>query len=99
MEAHELSSAIVAYLGWGTSPRPGAHESAVAACARSSSPGGLVDRVRAIVAESLAVPVDWESLSLADAGRAVAAGMGARHPELDQPALDALAWSFTYAWR
>ena len=45
------------------------------------------------------MPVDWNALSLGDAGRFAAAEMGRRHPELSGEALDALAWNFSFVWR
>jgi hypothetical protein len=52
-----------------------------------------------MVAESLAIPVDWSRTSLGDAGRQVAAEMKRRHPGLSDLAADALGWNFTFEWR
>jgi len=95
----ELSAAVVAYLQRGQAASPRADADAVRALASTSDPEALVARVEALVSESLDVPVDWASLSLGDAGRAAAAEMARRHPELDSAALDALAWNFTFVWR
>ncbi|MBO0728489.1 MAG: hypothetical protein J2P57_04470 [Acidimicrobiaceae bacterium] len=95
---NELSEAIVAYLQRGKAPSPRADAKAVRSIALSD-PGELVARVTALVEESVAVPVDWSTLSLGDAGRAAAAEMARRHPELSQEALDALSWNFTFQWR
>lgn len=94
----ELSDGVVAYLQRGQAASPRADADAVRRVA-TSDPAGLVARVTAIVEESVAVPVDWSALSLGDAGRAAAAEMARRHPELSQDALDALAWNFTFQWR
>ena len=95
----ELSDAIVAYLQMENAASPRTDDEAVRAVAVATDPDDLLARVKALVAESLSIEVDWNSLSLADGGRAMAAEMARRHPELDQVALDALAWKFTFDWR
>src|SRR4051812_17053539 len=95
----ELSRAVVTYLQKGTAASPRADEAAVRAVADETPPDVLVEKVSALVAESLDISVDWGSVSLGDAGPAVVAEMARRHPELDQIALDALAWNFTFTWR
>lgn len=95
----ELSAAILAYLQRGSAASPRTDIESCAAVATVRDAAELVAETVAIVQESLGVPVDWSSLSLGDAGRAVAAEMSARHPELSTEALDALAWNFTFAWR
>lgn len=97
--ADELSRAIVAFLQRGEAKSPRADRAAAAAEATHSEPELLVANVERIVQECLDVPVDWEELSLGDAGRAAAAAVGRRHPELSVEALDALAWNFSYVWR
>lgn len=99
MTDQELSDGVVAYLQKGSAPSPRADEAAVRAVATDASADDLVERVKAVVAESLAVTVDWSSLSLGDAGRAAAAETASRHPGLDQRAQEALAWNFSFAWR
>ena len=95
----ELSAGVLAYLQRGQAASPRQDREAVRTVARESSPEALLTEVEALVAESLAVSVDWQNPGLGDAGRAVAAEMGKRHPELSHEALDALAWNFTFAWR
>lgn len=95
----ELSAAVIAYLQRGRAASPRADAPAAAAVARERDPAALVSAVDALVEESVAVPVEWSTLTLGEAGRAVAAEMGKRHPELSTEALDALAWNFTFVWR
>lgn len=94
----ELSDAVVAYLQRGHAASPRADADAVRRMA-TSDPEALVAKVAALVEESVAVSVDWSALSLGDAGRAAAAEMGRRYPELNPQALDALAWNFSFQWR
>ncbi|MCY7402533.1 MAG: hypothetical protein LH477_16540 [Nocardioides sp.] len=95
----ELSAGMLAYLHKGEAASPRADEAACAATATTREPEALLAEVEALLQESLAVPVDWDSMSLGDAGRHVSAEMAKRHPELSQDALEALAWNFTFAWR
>lgn len=95
----DVGAAVVAYLRAGLAASPGRDAAAVAALAGPGAAERLLDRVSALVQESLAVPVDWDRAGLADAGRQVAAEMGRRHHELTEEALAALAWNFTFAWR
>ena len=103
----QLSEGVLAYLQARTAASPRTDEGAVLALAddgtRAADGGAdgaaLLAEVKAVVGESLAVTVDWNALSLGDAGRYAAAETGKRHPGLSQEALDAIAWNFTFAWR
>lgn len=99
MEDHELSDAIVAYLGKGRSAFPRTDEDAARAVAVDSDPAALLQRVQHIVAECMAVTIDWSSHTLVEGGREAQQVVAENHPELTQPALDALFWMFTYSWR
>ncbi len=99
MTDQELSDGVLAYLQRGHAASPRADDQAVRAVAQETPPAELLARVQAVVTESLAVTIDWDRLSLGDAGRFSAAETAKRHPELSHEALDALAWNFTYAWR
>ena len=99
MTDQELSGGVVAYLQRGSAASPRADDSAVLAVAVATPPHDLLATVQGVVNESVDVPVNWDGISLGDAGRLVASEMAARHPELTPEALDALAWNFTYAWR
>ncbi len=90
----DLSAAIIALLGWGTSSHPRSRV--------QETPGGaspLEERAQAAVTECLATAPDWTRDDLPTAGRRARAEMAARHPELSSGALDALAWAYTYNWR
>ncbi len=102
MNDHILNQAIVAYLGKaGSAAYPGKDEAAVTAVAEGANadPAELLARVRAIDAEFMGVKVDWESLSLEEGGDEAKRVMAARYPQLDEDALEALRWKFTYDWR
>lgn len=89
----------MAFLGYERerSPRTDAG-AADAAAVRRGNPS-RTSTVEQMVAQSLAIPVDWSRTSLGDAGRQVAAEMKRRHPGLSDLAADALGWNFTFQWR
>jgi hypothetical protein len=94
-----LSEAVVAYLGYKRERSPRIDAAAAdAAAVRIGSPA-RTSTVEQLVAESLAIPVDWSRTSPGDAGRKVAAEMKRRHPGLSDLAADALGWNFTFQWR
>ena len=95
----ELNRALVAYLGKGRSSFPRTDEAAVLAVARGDDGAELQARVRVIVSELMAIEIDWSVHTLADGGRRAERIMASRHPELDDDALGALRWMFTYNWR
>ena len=95
----ELSAGVLAYLQKGQAASPRADVAACASVAAGREPVVLVVEVKELVDEALAISIDWDSTTLGDAGRHVAAEMRARHPELSQDAADALAWNFTFVWR
>jgi hypothetical protein len=95
----ELSRGVIAYLQRGRAASPRADKEAVLATAGPTPPDELLQRVEAVVAESLSVAVDWDTLSLGDAGRFAAQETVRRHPGLSDEAAEALAWNFTFAWR
>lgn len=98
-DSDALSEAVLAHLGYEheRSPRTGA-TAAAAAAVRDGSPSAT-STVEQLVAQSLAIPVDWSRTSLGDAGRQVSAEMKRRHPGLSDLAADALGWNFTFQWR
>ena len=51
----------------------------------------LAPRIRALVTEMFAIPVDWGRCDLAEASTAVEREFQRRHPELDRSAVQALA--------
>lgn len=95
----ELSQGVIAFLQRGRAASPRRDRIACAELATTRPAEQLVAEVASMVEESERIPVDWSTLSLGDAGRAAAAEMGARYPQLTPEALDALAWNFSFVWR
>lgn len=99
MEDRVLSRAIILYLAKGRSPFPKSDDAAVIAAAHPVDAPALLDRVRRITDECMAIDIDWASHSLVEGGEEARQTMAIRHPELSPEALDALRWMFTYNWR
>lgn len=98
-DSDALSEAVVAYLGFGRERSPRTDAAAAGAASARSGGAPTVSGVEQVVAESLAIPVDWSRTGLGDAGRQVSAEMRRRHPGLSDLAADALGWNFTFQWR
>ncbi len=93
-----LDQGIIAYLQRGVAASPRADAEAVRALAPGDS-DELLTKVRSLIQESLAVPIDWSTTTLSEAGRTMAVTIHERHPTLGPDAVDALAWNFTFSWR
>ena len=96
-----LSKAIISYLSKGKSSFPKHDEDAVRLLASDAhtDPEMLLDKAQTITTECASIEVDWSTHSLTEGGKEVARVMTERHPELEDDAIDALAWMFTYMWR
>ncbi|WP_157536162.1 hypothetical protein [Microbacterium sp. Root166] len=101
MEEQELSRALIAYLGRGRSafPMSDADAAAEVAADAHADPEALLAGVLAVVAECMAIEIDWSNATLSEAGDEAEQVMATRHPELSAAALGALRWCFTYNWR
>lgn len=94
-----LSLAVMCFLGYGTEKYP------------SESPSRLVDEfgpematklepeVKQLLDELNSIKPDWSSQSLVMAGAWAKEEMHRSHPGLNEGALDALEWVFTWWWR
>ncbi|RKR73943.1 hypothetical protein [Frondihabitans australicus] len=94
----DLSQAIVRYVGHGESSYPRERPESVAQAFGPRS-SGLVDDVRALLRETEECAADVDRTDAGDSFRAVRAAMVARHPELDDEAVRALAWAWSYGDR
>jgi hypothetical protein len=95
-EMQNLCLAIVAFLGFGESAWPLHDRDRVTDVFGPE----LLEKVLSILDEVDSVDMDWSNnLALADAGALVRCEMQSRYPELDDAALDAIAWKYTFDWR
>lgn len=87
-----ISEAIVTYI-WGdprTAPHPAAHpEDIVARCQTEAD--DLISRVRMILDEAHAEPMQLGGETLADSAARIQRTIAGRHPELDPAAVKAVA--------
>lgn len=95
-EIKNLSLAIVIFLGFGENVSPRHDREKIIEIFGHE----LLDKVLLVLGEAGGIEVNWSSnLSLAEAGEVVRCEMQRRHPDLDDLALDAIAWKYTYDWR
>ena len=94
------SDAVVMYTSRGRSPFPRADPDAVRAL-EGGAGNELVRFVKELVREMYeAYPLATRDSDLVRAMETVERGMGARHPEIDARAIEALAWMWGYsAWK
>ncbi len=101
MEAtrEELNQAVVLFIGYGVNPFPRCDGEALIRAYGNPLGSDLSSTVIKLTNELNQIPFDWNQVNLVSAGGLVRAEMHSRHPELDDKALDALTWKFTYDWR
>jgi hypothetical protein len=95
----ELSRGLVTYLGYGTEAYPKEDVNRLIALVGNEASVQLSGEIREILDELNQLKPDWTSHSLQSAGDWVKKMMVTRHPQLDDRALEALAWVFTWWWR
>jgi hypothetical protein len=89
----DISEAVAIYIDGGRSATPQANADLLSA--------DMLQRVRAVIADYRTVRVDWAAIG-DDLDRAEAefrAAMSALRPELNEKALKALTWQFSWDWR
>ncbi|MBO0822769.1 MAG: hypothetical protein J2P27_02790 [Actinobacteria bacterium] len=97
----ELSRAVVVYLRGRGLAWPSASPEAVVKELGAEAAERLMPRLRQLANEAVYWPVDWQNYidDLGSATRVVEAEISAAHPELDQHAVSALGWQFSYCNR
>jgi hypothetical protein len=89
----DISTAVAAYIDDSRSAIPQSNADLLSA--------EMLDRVKAVISDYQSVDIDWEAIG-SDFQRAKAefrAAMAALRPELNDRALDALTWKFSWDWR
>ncbi|WP_130617176.1 hypothetical protein [Dyella amyloliquefaciens] len=94
-----LSRAVIEYSGYGARSFPQEDEGRLKLAFDGQVSDQLLDQVRQILVELGQLKPDWSAHTLESAGIWAVAEMARNHPDLDKPALDALAWIFTWWWR
>lgn len=94
-----LSRALVAYLGYGIDRFPKEDMSRLISTFGEELSTKLRPQVQEILAELGQLKPNWEVHTLESSGAWAKQEMKKRHPNLDNDALDALGWTFTWWWR
>jgi hypothetical protein len=94
----ELSRAVVVYLRGSGLAWPRSSPEAVAEELGAEAAERLMPRLRQLASEAVYWPVDWQNHidDLGSATRVVEDEISAAHPELDQDAIGALGWQFSF---
>jgi hypothetical protein len=92
----KLSQLLIEYIGYGRYAVPRCTWDRVDLSAQDAS---IKSQVVSLVSELSSYEIDWAGKSLVDGSLQLRDVMASRHPELSEPALDALAWLFSYGWK
>lgn len=95
----DLSEAVVLYLRFDDAPMPRHDHERLLAQFGPDKGQEIGQRVETLMDELGRVKIDWSAHSLDSGTDAARAEMKAKHPELSERALDALAWKFSYDWK
>jgi hypothetical protein len=95
--AQELNEALIDYIGYRTRTIPGGscgdHEAEIA--------DEVKEQVTVLLSDYSRFPPDWAPYSgdVKAAAAALRTQLSARHPWVDDEALDAVEWKFSWDWR
>ncbi len=98
-DSADLNRAVVLYVRHGTAAWPQRDGAAVVREFGAERAGALLPRVASLLDEIGRIDLDWRAHTLASATQCARAELQRRHPELDDAALGALAWKFSYDWK
>lgn len=93
------SAAVVCFLGYGRTTHPDEDSTRLVDEFGAETASKLELDVRRLLDELNNLKPDWTAHSLVTAGAWAKEEMHRGHPELDQAALEALEWAFTWWWR
>lgn len=94
-----LSMAVVRFLGYGAEKYPDESPSRLVDEFGLEMASKLESEVRQLLDELNSLKPDWSSQSLVMAGAWAKEEMRRAHPYLNEKALEALEWAFTWWWR
>lgn len=94
-----ISLAVVRFLGYGRTTHPDEDSMRLVDEFGAETASKLEPDVRRLLDDLNNLKPDWSAHSLVTAGAWAKEKMRRGHPELDQEALDALEWAFTWWWR
>ena len=94
-----VSLAVTRFLGYGIATYPDENSARLVDEFGAETASKLEPDVRLLLDELNNLKPDWSAHSLVTAGAWVKEEMHRSHPELNQGALNALEWAFTWWWR
>ena len=95
----QLSEAIIAWTGWGVSARPARDESRVVEAFGEELAIDLMPAIREAEEEFYESDARHVVEDLAEMGETAAERFREAHPEIDDAAIRALAWCYTYDFK
>jgi hypothetical protein len=96
---NQVNRAIELYLGWPAASIPLRDQAAVVTEFGPVRGPELEMQVHDLIHEMGRIPIDWQALTVTTASSFVRSELASLHPELNESSLDALAWTFRWAWR
>ena len=94
-----LSLAMIRFLGYGVATHPDENSARIVDEFGAKKASELEPDVRQLLNELNSLKPDWSAHTLVTAGVWAKEEMHRNHPELNQGALDAIEWVFTWWWR
>ena len=99
MTNNELNQAMLLFLGYGTNVSPQSNHLLLKKKYGETTANTLLKDINQILQKLNAVNIDWSSVNLVGAGEVAAQAVYSEYPFLDDKALKALAWKFSFDWR
>lgn len=99
MDPSMLSLAVIRYLGHGIALHPDENSARLVEEFGAETASGIEPYVRQLLDELNSLKPDWTVHTLVTAGAWAKDKMSRTHPELNEGALRALEWTFTWWWR
>lgn len=96
MESDQVSTAIIVWTGWGRSSWPTRENDAVTRKFGHAQGSEILDRVLELANDFDRSSARFEYEDLTSMGQHAAADFRARHPDIGEDAVRALAWCYTY---
>ena len=96
---NEISNALVQYLGYGLNSSPVANLEKLVGLYGLDTGTALAMDIGKLIEEVNQIPIDWGNGDLELAGKAVRTEIHRRYQFLEDRALDAIVWKFTFDWR
>jgi hypothetical protein len=94
-----ISSAVCIFVGRGISPYPKEDGTRLREAFGAELAADLEPRIRLLLDELDQIKPDWKTHTLESASKSAAGDMKTKHPELDEKAVAALEWIYSWWWK